>query len=154
MSFLIGFLYFLLIPLSIVLVLVVLMQKSKSDGGVGAALGGGMTEATFGAETGNVLATFTRNGTIAFFILCFGLYLAQIAKHKGAASGKALPTIEVPATPTPAPGTPALPEGATPAAPTTAPTTAAPATVAPSDATVTLPSVAAPAPTAPAEPAK
>jgi preprotein translocase subunit SecG len=104
MSFLIAILYLLLVPLSIFLVLVVLMQKSKSDGGVGAALGGGMTEATFGAETGNMLATITRNGTIAFFVICFALYLAQISRHKGAAAGGSLPTIEVPAAPAPATG--------------------------------------------------
>lgn len=102
MSFLIAILYLLLVPLSIFLVLVVLMQKSKSDGGVGAALGGGMTEATFGAETGNMLATITRNGTIAFFVICFALYLAQISRHKGAAGGS-LPSIEVPAEVAPAP---------------------------------------------------
>lgn len=104
MSFLIAILYLLLVPLSIFLVLVVLMQKSKSDGGVGAALGGGMTEATFGAETGNMLATITRNGTIAFFVICFALYLAQISRHKGAAAGGSLPAIEVPAEAAPVAG--------------------------------------------------
>lgn len=99
MSFVIALLYILLVPLSIFLVLVVLMQKSKSDGGVGAALGGGASEAAFGPDTGNVLATVTRNGSIAFFVLCFGLYLAQIARHSDKAAGEALPTIEVPAVP-------------------------------------------------------
>lgn len=97
MSFVIALLYILLVPLSIFLVLVVLMQKSKSDGGVGAALGGGASEAAFGPDTGNVLATATRNGTIAFFVLCFGLYLAQIARHSDKAAGEALPVINVPA---------------------------------------------------------
>ncbi|MCX6937011.1 MAG: preprotein translocase subunit SecG [Verrucomicrobia bacterium] len=143
MSFLIPFLYILLVPLSIFLVLVVLMQKSKSDGGVGAALGGGMTEATFGADTGNVLATITRNGTIAFFVICFGLYLAQIARHRGVASKGSLPVIEAPATPVPAPV----------AAPVAAPVTPAPAAV--ESPAVTMPSVTVPAVTpAPAEPAK
>jgi preprotein translocase subunit SecG len=97
MSFVIALLYILLVPLSVFLVLVVLMQKSKSDGGVGAALGGGASEAAFGPDTGNVLATVTRNGTIAFFVLCFGLYLAQIARHTDKVAGEALPAIEVPA---------------------------------------------------------
>ncbi len=141
MSFLIPFLYVLLVPLSIFLVLVVLMQKSKSDGGVGAALGGGMTEATFGADTGNVLATITRNGTIAFFVICFGLYLAQIARHRGVASKGSLPVIEAPAAPAPAP------------APVAAPVTTAPAAV--DSSAVTMPTVTVPAVTpAPAEPAK
>lgn len=93
MSFVIALLYILLVPLSIFLVLVVLMQKSKSDGGLGAALGGGASEAAFGPDTSNVLATITRNGTIAFFIICFGLYLAQIARHSDKAAGEALPVI-------------------------------------------------------------
>ena len=97
MSFVIPFLYILLVPLSIFLVLVVLMQKSKSDGGLGAALGGGASEAAFGPDTSNVLATVTRNCTIAFFVICFGLYLAQISRHTDKAAGEALPTIEVPA---------------------------------------------------------
>lgn len=145
MSFLIPFLYVLLVPLSIFLVLVVLMQKSKSDGGVGAALGGGMTEATFGADTGNVLATITRNGTIAFFVLCFGLYLAQIARHRGIAAKASLPVIEAPAVPAAAPVAPAA--SATAPVPAPAAVDQAPA--------VSMPSVTVPAVTpAPAEPAK
>jgi preprotein translocase subunit SecG len=84
------------------------MQKSKSDGGLGAALGGGASEAAFGADTSNVLATITRNGTIAFFIICFALYLAQISRHADKAAGEALPTIEVPAE-IPAAAVPAVP---------------------------------------------
>jgi preprotein translocase subunit SecG len=105
MSFVIALLYILLVPLSIFLVLVVLMQKSKSDGGLGAALGGGASEAAFGPDTSNVLATITRNGTIAFFVICFALYLVQIARHTEKTAGQALPTIEVPAE-IPAPAAP------------------------------------------------
>lgn len=152
MSIVIWLLTFVLILLSVFLVLVVLAQKSKSDGGVGAALGGGMTEATFGADSGNVLATMTRNGTIAFFVLAFGLYLAHIAKHKAAKSEGALPTIEAPA------ATPAAPDAA-PAAPavapeasTTAPEASAVAPAAPAESvSVTLPAVAAPVAETPAE---
>lgn len=97
MSFVIALLYILLVPLSIFLVLVVLMQKSKSDGGLGAALGGGASEAAFGPDTSNVLATITRNSTIAFFVICFALFLVQIARHTEQTAGEALPAIEVPA---------------------------------------------------------
>eukprot|EP01034_Spumella_vulgaris_P013635 gene13635-17407_t len=48
MSIVLGILTFALIVLSLFLVLIVLAQKAKSDGGVGAAMGGGMTEAAFG----------------------------------------------------------------------------------------------------------
>ncbi len=97
MSIVIWLLTFVLVLLSVFLVLVVLMQKSKSDGGVGAALGGGMTEATFGAETGNILATMTRNCTIAFFVLSFGLYLAHIYQHRADKEKVTLPALEAPA---------------------------------------------------------
>ena len=101
MSILIGIFTFVLILISLFLILVVLAQKAKSDGGMGAAMGGGMAEAAFGAETGNVLTKSTINAAIAFFIISFGLYLAQVYQHKHAgheASGR-LPTIAAPAAP-------------------------------------------------------
>jgi preprotein translocase subunit SecG len=130
MSIVIWLLTFVLVLLSIFLVLIVLAQKSKSDGGVGAALGGGMTEATFGADTGNVLATLTRNGAIAFFVICFGLYLAHIARHSAAKSAGALPTIEAPAAPAATPA-PAASDAVTPAPATDTSTVPAPAVIAP-----------------------
>jgi preprotein translocase subunit SecG len=115
MSILIGIFTFVLILISLFLVLVVLAQKAKSDGGMGAALGGGMAEAAFGAETGNVLTKSTINASIAFFILAFFLYLAQVYQHKHAVSSGtgALPTINVapPASQSPA----AAPQPTTPA---------------------------------------
>lgn len=50
MGILLGILTFVLILVSLFLVLIVLMQKSK-DGGMGATLGGGAAEAAFGADT-------------------------------------------------------------------------------------------------------
>ena len=101
-----------LILVSVFLVLVVLAQKAKTDGGMGAALGGGATEAAFGADTGNVLTKLTINAAILFFVLTFGLYLANIyaAKHKKSTEGL-LPTITAPAAPAaPAPASaPAAP---------------------------------------------
>jgi preprotein translocase subunit SecG len=55
MSILLGIVTFILILTSVILIFLVLAQKAKSDGGMGAAMGGGMAEATFGADTGNVL---------------------------------------------------------------------------------------------------
>ncbi len=97
MSLLIDIFTFLLIFVSLFLVLVVLMQKAKSDGGV-AAMGGGVAESTFGAETGNVLSKATINAAIAFFVIAFGLYLAHIyqSKHQEGADAK-LPTVTAPA---------------------------------------------------------
>lgn len=111
MSIVLGILTFVLILVSLFIVLVVLMQKSK-DGGMGAALGGGAAEAAFGADTGNVLSKSTIYASILFFILAFALYLGRIyeSKHMNAGSG-ALPTISVAPTPpaTPPPATPTLP---------------------------------------------
>jgi len=105
MSIVIGILTFVLILISVFLILVVLAQKAKNDGGVGAALGGGMTESAFGADTSNVLSKATINAAIAFFVLSFGLYLGHIYQRTHATKNTdVLPTISVPA---PAASTPA-----------------------------------------------
>ena len=103
MSIVLGILTFFLIIVSIFLVLIVLAQKAKSDGGVGAALGGGMTEAAFGADTGNMLSRATIYASVMFFVLTLSLYLGRIyeQKHAFAAATNALPTISVPAAPVP-----------------------------------------------------
>ena len=122
MSTALWFFTFVLVLVSLFLILVVLAQKAKSDGGMGAALGGGAAEAAFGAETGNVLSKSTINAAIIFFVLTFALYLGRIYERKQAAhaAGSALPNITAPATTTPAPG-------ATPLSVPTAPANAAPA---------------------------
>ncbi len=109
MSILIGIFTFVLILVSVFLVLVVLAQKAKTDGGMGATLGGGATEAAFGADTGNVLTKATQYAAVIFFVLTFGLYLAHIyaSKHVKSTEGQ-LPVIDVPAAPAaPAPAAPA-----------------------------------------------
>lgn len=125
MSILIGIFTFVLILVSVFLVLVVLAQKAKTDGGMGATLGGGATEAAFGADTGNVLTKATINAAIVFFVLTFGLYLGHIyvAKHTKNTEGQ-LPVINGPAATTPAaPAVETAPAAATPAVslPVTAP---------------------------------
>jgi preprotein translocase subunit SecG len=132
MSILISIFTVVLILVSAFLVLIVLAQKAKSDGGVGGALGGGVAEATFGAETGNVLTGATIKASVAFFVLSFGLYLGHIYQHKRSLKEAGeLPTITAPAAP--APTTPesalptSLPSSPTPLPATTAPEAAAPA---------------------------
>ena len=130
MSIVLGILTFVLILVSLFLILVVLAQKAKSDGGMGSAMGGGMAEAAFGADTGNVLSNATIKGAIAFFVLAFALYLGRIHERKVAQAnaGSALPAISVPAA-APAPVTataaPVVPVTVPAAATTT--TTPAPA---------------------------
>jgi preprotein translocase subunit SecG len=125
MSILLGIFTFVLILTSVILIFLVLAQKAKSDGGMGAAMGGGVAEATFGADTGNVLSKATINASIVFFVLSFGLYLGRIYEGKHAtASGGALPSISVPvsASPSKSPVGVALPAAAVPApAPATKP---------------------------------
>src|SRR3954469_8271626 len=100
MSILLTLLTGVLILVSLFLILVVLMQKSK-DGGMGAALGGGAAEAAFGADTSNVLSKSTIYAAILFFVLAFVLFLGRIweRKHAGVGAGSALPTIAAPAVP-------------------------------------------------------
>lgn len=105
MNLLIGVFTFILILVSLFLVLVVLMQKAKTDGGV-AAMGGGSMESTFGADTGNVLVTATKYATISFFVLSFVLFLAHVrqASLAKAAADNALPQVTAPAVNPAAPG--------------------------------------------------
>jgi preprotein translocase subunit SecG len=105
MSILIGIFTFILLLVSVFLVLIVLMQKAKNDGGMGAALGGGAAEATFGADTGNVLTKATINAAVAFFVLSFLLYLGHIYQRSQASSAArdALPAISVPVNEEPRP---------------------------------------------------
>src|SRR6201987_3690723 len=54
------------------MVLVILMQRPKSEG-LGAAFGGGVTENIFGAQTTNVLVKFTSYLAGFFFLVTFVL---------------------------------------------------------------------------------
>ena len=117
MSIVLGICTFVLILTSLFLVFVVLLQRAKSDGGVGAAMGGGAAEATFGADTGNVLSKATINAAILFFVMSFVLYLGRIYERKHAAhSGLALPTVVGAPAKAPATAAPATPAPAAPAA--------------------------------------
>ncbi|HWA86321.1 MAG TPA: preprotein translocase subunit SecG [Opitutus sp.] len=99
MNIVLGVLTFLLIVVSFFLCVVILMQRAKNDGGMGAALGGGMAESAFGADTSNVLSKATINLSIAFFGLAVLLSLGRVYQRDHvSASGEALPTINVPAT--------------------------------------------------------
>jgi preprotein translocase subunit SecG len=66
----------------VLIVLVVLMQRPRSEG-LGAAFGGGMTENLFGAQTTHVLAKFTTWLAAAFFAITLLLSILT-AKSAGA----------------------------------------------------------------------
>lgn len=93
MSIIADILTIILVLISVFLILVVLMQKGSANGGMGAAMGGGMAEAALGAETTTVLTKVTRNTAIVFFVMVFGLGLAYIYIHSAAqkAEDDALP---------------------------------------------------------------
>jgi len=73
MSILTGLLIVIEIIVSILLTLIILVQPSKSGGGLGGALGGGMSEQLFGARTGNVLTRATIVLSVIFLVNTVGL---------------------------------------------------------------------------------
>ena len=70
---------------ALLMILVILMQRPKSEG-LGAAFGGGVTENIFGAQTTNVLVKFTGYLAAIFFILTFVLSILY-AKQASGTSG-------------------------------------------------------------------
>jgi len=133
MSILIGFLYVIEVVVCLLLAGVVLLQKPK-EGGLGGVIGGGMAEAAFGADAGNVLIKAT-----AILGAIFLLNTLALARFTSTVNTKTvMSSVEAPA---PAQQAPAMPAPEMPAAP-------APAAPAPAPA---APAPAAPAPAAPAK---
>jgi preprotein translocase subunit SecG len=82
MSILINVLLAMWILVALLMVLVILMQRPKSEG-LGAAFGGGMTENLFGAQTTNVLVKFTAWLAGIFFLLTFALSILYARRGAG-----------------------------------------------------------------------
>ena len=82
MSILISVLLTIWCIIALLMVLVILMQRPKSEG-LGAAFGGAMTENIFGAQTTNVLVKFTAWLAGFFFVLTFGLSILYAKKTSG-----------------------------------------------------------------------
>jgi preprotein translocase subunit SecG len=103
---------------SILVVLIILMQRPSANAGMGAALGGGAAESVFGGESANVLTKMTTTLTVILFVLSFGLYLGFVAReNKGPKALASAPTVTAPAKPEPV----KTPVSATPASPAAAP---------------------------------
>ena len=147
MSILIGFLYVVEVLVCILLAMVVMLQKPK-EGGLGGAFGGGMLEASLGADAGNVLIR-----TTAILGAIFLLNTLVLARLTSTVHSRSLMAREAEPAAAPAPALPAAPElPAVPEVPAAAPQApAAPAPAAP--AAAPAPAPAAPAPAAPAAPA-
>src|SRR6476619_2542640 len=84
MNLLINFCLVLFVLVASLMVLVILMQRPKSEG-LGAAFGAGVTENIFGAQTTNVLVRFTTWLAGIFFALTFALSVLY-AHHSVASS--------------------------------------------------------------------
>ena len=103
--------------IAFLMMLVILMQRPKSEG-LGAAFGGAVTENIFGAQTTNVLVKFTVWLASIFFILTFALSILYARKGTGDSELRRELMKQqsgAPAAPTPAAASPA---GASAAAPT------------------------------------
>jgi len=137
MQILINFLLSFYVLVALLMLLVILMQRPKSEG-LGAAFGGGVTENIFGAQTTNVLVKFTGWLAGIFFLLTFVLsilYSHKTSRDTGLRQEllkqqtNAQPTASVPpanpnAPAVPAPGAPVVPAAS--AAPTASVTTTPP----------------------------
>jgi preprotein translocase subunit SecG len=90
----------------VLLILVVLMQRSKQDG-LGAAFGSGITDSVFGAQTSTILTKFTAWLIAIFFVLSIGLsYLyGQRGRTVSAVQKELTAPVAVPAAVPPAPAT-------------------------------------------------
>ena len=154
MSIFIGFLYVVEVVVCLLLALVVMLQKPK-EGGLGGAIGGGMLEASLGADAGNVLIKTT--AILGAIFLLNTLVLARLTStvHSHSLMAReAEPTAEkAPALPMAAPELPkAAPE--LPKAPAAAPAAAPKAPELPKAAPAAPKAPEAPkAPAAPAKPA-
>ena len=150
-TYLIGFLYVVEVVACLLLGLVVMLQKPK-EGGLG-GLAGGMGEAVFGADAGNVLIKVTI--WLGAIFLANTLVLARLtskANSKSLMAGEKapVPVQQMPALPpaAPAPAPAAAPAAKPAPAPAPAPA-AAPAKPAPAPAPAAAPA-AKPAPAKPA----
>src|SRR5438874_6215407 len=141
MQILINFLLAIYVLVALLMLLVILMQRPKSEG-LGAAFGGGVTENIFGAQTTNVLVKFTGWLAGIFFMLTFtlsvlyshktsrdtGLRRELLRQQSAAQPSASVSPVNPNAPAVPAPGAPVVPAAS--AAPTASVTTTPP--VAPS----------------------
>jgi preprotein translocase subunit SecG len=132
---------------ALLMMLVILMQRPKSEG-LGAAFGGGVTENIFGAQTTNVLTKITGWLAAIFFLLTFVLSILYARKANTPSNltreltQGATPVPAISATPVPgvSPGVSVSPAPASSATPDGSPSVAPSASVSPAA------SVSSPAP--------
>ena len=132
MSILIGFLYVVEVVVCLLLALVVMLQKPK-EGGLG-GLAGGMGEAVFGANAGNVLVKVTVWLSVVFLantlVIARVTSMSRSASDMGPDESAPLPVQQESSVPAALPSVPAAPAStpaALPAAPAKPAVPAAPA---------------------------
>ena len=122
MSLLLNLCLAFFVLVALLMVLVILMQRPKSEG-LGAAFGGAVTENIFGAQTTNVLVKFTSWLAGIFFALTFALSI--LYAHQSTADSafrRALMKSQAAPQTSPAPTTAQASPGSSPtAAPATSP---------------------------------
>jgi len=150
MNLLINLSLGIFVLVALLMVLVILMQRPKSEG-LGAAFGGAVTENIFGAQTTNVLVKFTGWLAGIFFAVTFALSILyahrstagesalrrELMKSQAAPQTSPAPTPAQPApvsSPAPDSGAGVLPAGS--ASPATSPSPIAQATASPTAARV------------------
>ena len=165
----------IIIAVSVLMVLVVLIQRPKQEG-LGAAFGGGALDSALGAHTTDILQKFTTWLGIVFFVSAIGLAMVKTREFRGSAADGILEGVEAkkpelpglppelsnipglesisvePSAPAPAPA-PAAPAAETPAPAPAAPTAEAPKPAAPGTPAPAAPAAEAPKPAAPSQPA-
>ena len=115
MAILINILLGFYVFVALLMVLVILMQRPKSEG-LGAAFGGGVTENIFGAQTTNVLTKITGWLAALFFLLTFALSILYAQKSSTQSGLRRELMKDVPPAVAIASPTPGATPGATPAA--------------------------------------
>ena len=151
MSIAINVLLVIWMIVALLMILVILMQRPKSEG-LGAAFGGGVTENIFGAQTTNVLVKFTGYLAAIFFLVTFALSILYAKQGSGGSSALRQELLKTQATPqaSPVPGavqpSPAASPGGAVSSPTAPAGSASPGTSAPAADNAPAASPAAPAP--------
>ena len=125
MNLLINLSLVLFVLVALIMVLVILMQRPKSEG-LGAAFGGGVTENIFGAQTTNVLVKFTTWLAGIFFALTFGLSVLYAHRGTGGESASRRELMKQQAAPATSPA-PATPQSSPVSTPASSPIQASPA---------------------------
>jgi len=83
----------ILVTVSVLIVLIVLVQRPKQEG-LGAAFGGGTLDSALGADTTDVLKKTTTYLGVIFFLSAVGLAMVKTREYRASASSDLLEAVE------------------------------------------------------------